>query len=82
MSEYTAVQKFTGKRSPLSYKPAKGGVGGGNFGNIGQKKATKKKISMVDKKVKKISNKVMRFKKGVIPPASQSPSETRSSNNA
>ena len=44
------------------YKPAKGDSGKGTFNNRGRTKpATHKKLN-VDKKVKKISNKVMKLK--------------------
>ena len=52
---------FTGKRGPKTYKAAKGGVSEGNYAGQRTKPATKKHIAMVDKKVKRISGKVMRY---------------------
>lgn len=51
---------YTGKKGPRTYKAAKGSVGRGHFGNLGQKPAKKARISSVDKKVKQVSNKVMK----------------------
>lgn len=53
---------FHGKRGPATYKAAKGGVGRGNYGNIGGKPAHKARIAKVDRKVKRVSNKIMKFK--------------------
>lgn len=48
------------KPGKVTYKAAKGPVGKASYGSHGQKPATKKKLA-VDKKVKKVSNKVMRY---------------------
>lgn len=83
MPEYIqqSLNKF--KKGPQGYRGAKGADGSGNFGNLGQKPATRKRVAMVDKKIRKAAGRMMlRFKKGRVPPASQSPTETRSSNNA
>lgn len=62
MPEQHLLHGFTGKKGPATYKAAKGRSGHGNFGNIGQKPAKKQRISSVDKKVKRVSNKIMRYK--------------------
>lgn len=61
---------YTGKKGPKTYKAARGTSGRGNFGNIGQKKATDKRNSKIDKKVKRISNKIVKFKSKTPGPAS------------
>lgn len=61
MPDYQSIVGFTGKRGPNTYKPAKGASGKGNFSNIGHKPAHKSRINKVDKKVKRVSNKVMRY---------------------
>lgn len=61
--DYYNVRQFDGKKVKPKYKPAKGNTSKIGFGNTGRTKpATKKRVSMVDKKVKRISNKVMKFK--------------------
>lgn len=63
MSDYLNIRPPSGKKGPATYKPAKGSVGRGSYSNVGKgKPATKKKVNIVDKRVKKVSNKVMGLK--------------------
>ena len=72
MSDYLNIRPPSGKKGPATYRAARGDSGKGSFDNRGRTKpATKKRLKMVDKKVKKVSNKVMglKGKKGVPGPA-------------
>jgi hypothetical protein len=64
VSDYQNIIPPSGKRGPSTYKAAKARKEDhGTFGNRGiTKPASKKKVSMADKKVKKVSNKVMGLK--------------------
>jgi len=79
VSDYYNIRQFAGKKGPATYKPAttgnnQPGAGRkGSYSNRGNgKPATKKRIVMVDKKVKRISNKIMRMKKKIPGPAAHS----------
>lgn len=62
MPEGPGVQGFIGTKGPKTYKAAKGSVGRGTYSGKGQKPAKKQRISSVDKRVKRISNKIVGFK--------------------
>ena len=62
MSDYLNIRPPSGKRGPATYKAAKGPSGRGSFDNRDRTKPATKKRLNVDKKVKKVSNKVMGLK--------------------
>lgn len=66
MPEGPGVQGYVpnngSKKGPATYKAAKGPVGKGGYTGKNTKPATNKRINMVDKKVKRVSNKIMRYR--------------------
>lgn len=62
MVDYYNIHQFTGKKGPATYKAAKESASKGTYANVGGKKATNKKVSMVDKKVKRVTSKIIKFK--------------------
>lgn len=49
-------------RGPKTYKAARGPVGRGSYGSHGQKPAKQQRINTVDKKVKRVASKIMRYR--------------------
>lgn len=62
MSDYLNIRPPSGKKGPATYKATKGSTKGGTFDNRGRTKLATKKRLNVDKKVKKVSNKIMGLK--------------------
>lgn len=59
------------KKGPSTYKPAKGGDGKASHSGQHTKPATNKRINMVDKKVKRVSNKIIRYHSKTPGPAAK-----------
>ena len=56
-------------KGPKTYKAAKGASGRGNFSNLGQKPALRRRISAVDRKVKQVAKTITPGKPSIPGPA-------------